>query len=230
MTTGTRRAVSMGTDGLASDALAAAARRTGLVTRTSQLPGQRWRALVPFGAWRAATTTLAPWAAQVTPWDAQGEGSPEAIHPRLHQRARAFRQDLLRQARAKVPAVDQVCHAGLLTDFPKGSLADRTGWALPDRRHALVPGSGGRAATAGAPIQAGWDSPNSVGGPCALPPWTMPDPRAVDTVGACAHQGVRFLWDCGSWTINACAGIAAAGASCFRRLKHQTTRGHTESG
>jgi len=57
MTTGTRSAVSMLPDFFASDALEAAARRPGFVTRPSKLTGTRLLALVTCGAWRDATTT-----------------------------------------------------------------------------------------------------------------------------------------------------------------------------
>jgi hypothetical protein len=100
---------------------------------------------------------LAPWAAQVKQWDEQVEGSPEAIHQRMNQRALAFLQDMIRQALAKVHAIEKVCDDGLLTVFPKVSLADSTGFGLPESRHDLFPGSGGSAAKAGANIQAVWD-------------------------------------------------------------------------
>ena len=118
MTTGTRRAVSRFPAFFSSDDIEAAARRTGLVTRASQLTGTRLLALVTLGPWRDATTTLAPWAAQVTPWDEQREGSPEAIPQRLHQRARAFLQDMVRHALAKVHSGETVCDDGLVTAFP----------------------------------------------------------------------------------------------------------------
>jgi len=122
------------------------------------------------------------------------EGSPAAIPQRLHQRALAFLQDRLRQALAQGQAVEHVCHDGLLTDFPKVSLAESPGVALPDRWHALFPGSGGSAATAGAKSQAVWDDKNRVVGQFALPPWNLPAQREVDTVVAVAPTGVLFLF------------------------------------
>src|SRR5262245_60316501 len=104
MTTETRSAVSMLTEFFASDAIEAAARRTGFVKRTSKLTGKLFLALVTFGAWSDATTTLAQLAAKVTQLDEQVEVSPEAIHQRLNQRALAFLQDMLQQALAKVQA------------------------------------------------------------------------------------------------------------------------------
>ena len=184
MTTCTHSAVSMLTDFFASDAIEAAARRTGFVKRTSKLTGKLFLALVTFGAWSDATTTLAQLAAKVTQLDEQVEVSPEAIHQRMNQRALAFLQDMLRQALAKVQAVEHVCNDGLFTDFTKVYLADSTGFELPDSLHDLFPGSGGSAATAGAKIQAVWDYKNSVFGHFALTPWNIPDQKYVDTVVA----------------------------------------------
>ncbi len=184
MTTCTRSAVSMLTDFFASDDIEAAARRTGFVKRASKLTGKLFLALVTFGAWSDATTTLAQLAAKVTQLDEQVEVSPEAIHQRMNQRALAFLQDMLRQALAKVQAVEKVCDDGLFTDFTKVYLADSTGFALPDSLHDLFPGSGGSAATAGAKIQAVWDYKSSGFGHFALTPWNIPDQTYVDTVVA----------------------------------------------
>jgi Transposase DDE domain. len=218
------------TDFFASDAIEAAARRTGFVKRTSKLTGKLFLALVTFGAWSDATTTLAQLAAKVTQLDEQVEVSPEAIHQRMNQRALAFLQDMLQQALAKVQSVEHICNDGLFTDFTKVYLADSTGFELPDSLHELFPGSGGSAATAGAKIQAVWDYKNSVFGHFALTPLTMPDQRYVDTVVALAQKGVLFLFDLGYFKIKAFACIAAAGAYFLSRLNHQTTLLHTESG
>ena len=180
----TPQALAMFTAFFASDALETTARRTGFVKRASTITGHLFLALVTFGSWRDAKTTLAPLAAQVTQVDEHGEVSPEAIHQRLNKRARAFLQDRLRQALAKVHAREKGCAAGLLTFFPKGYLADRTGVELPDTLHDLFPGSGGRAAKAGATIPAVWDSTSRVFGHGALTPWNMPDQKSVDHVVA----------------------------------------------
>src|ERR1700757_1671948 len=127
MTTGTRSAVSILTDFCASDAIEATARRTGFVKRTSKLTGKLFLALVTFGAWSDATTTLAQLAAKVTQLDQQVEVSPEAMHQRMNQRALAFLQAMIRQALAKVQAIDKVCDDGLFTAFTKVYLADSTG-------------------------------------------------------------------------------------------------------
>jgi hypothetical protein len=183
------------TDFFSSDDIEATARRTGFVKRAAKLTGKLFLALVTFGAWSDATTTLAQLAAKVTQLDEQVEVSPEAIHQRMNQRALAFLQDMLRQALAKVQAVEHVCHDGLFTDFPKVYLADSTGFALPDSLHELFPGSGGSAATAGAKIQAVWDYKNSVFGHCARTPWHSPAQTDVDTVVALAQTGILLLFD-----------------------------------
>src|SRR5262252_6210290 len=221
MTTCTCSAVSMLTDFFASDAIEAAARRTGFVKRTSKLTGKLFLALVTFGAWSDATTTLAQLAAKVTQLDEQVEVSPEAIHQRMHQRALAFLQDMVRQALAKVQSVEPVCDDGLFTAFTKVYLADSTGFELPESLHELFPGSGGSAAKAGAKIQAVWDYKNSLFGHFVLTPWNIPDQKYIDHVAALAQKGVLFLFDLGYFKIQALARLAAAGAYFLTRLNHQ---------
>ena len=86
---------------------------------------------------------------------------------------------MLRQALAKVQAKEQGCDDGLCTYLTTVYLADSTGVALPESLQDLLPGSGGSAAKAGAQIQAVWDYPRSGCGPCALPPWHMPEQKYV---------------------------------------------------
>jgi hypothetical protein len=57
----TRSAVTMVTDFFAADDSEATAHRPGFVQRTSKMAGKRFLALVTFGAWSEAKTTLAPW-------------------------------------------------------------------------------------------------------------------------------------------------------------------------
>lgn len=86
------------TDFFASDDIEAAARRTGLVKRASKMTGKLFLALVTFGAWSNAQTTLAPWAAKATQGEDHVDVSPEALHQRMNTRAMAFLQDLIQQA------------------------------------------------------------------------------------------------------------------------------------
>src|SRR5215470_11346694 len=175
MTACTRSAVAMLTDFFSSDDIEATARRTGFVKRTAKITGKIFLALVTFGVWNDADTTLAQLAAKVTQLDEQRAVSPEAIYQRMNQRALAFLQDLICQALAKVQALEQVCDDGLFPAFPKVYLADSTGFGLPDSLSALFPGSGGSATKAGAKMQAVWDYKSSVFGHCALTPWNGPD-------------------------------------------------------
>jgi Transposase DDE domain len=222
MTPGTHSALSMLTDFFASDDIEAAARRTGFVKRASKLTGKLFLALVTFGAWSDATTTLAQLAAKVTQLDEQIEVSPEAIHQRMNQRALAFLQDMLHQALAKVQAIEKGCDDGLFTYFPKVYLADSTGFALPESLHALFPGSGGSAAKAGAKSQAVWDYKSSVCEHFVLTPWNIPDQKYVDQVIALAQKGALFIFALGYFKIQALARLALAGAYFFTRLNHQT--------
>lgn len=141
----------------AAEHIAAAARRTGLVQRASTMTGQLLLALVTFGVWSAAHPSRAPWAAKVTPWADQLERSPAAIDQRMPKGALAFLQDMSRPALATVYVLAKGCEDGLFPGFPKVYLAESTGLALPDSLPALLPGSGGRAAQAGAKMQAVWD-------------------------------------------------------------------------
>jgi hypothetical protein len=129
-----------------------------------------------------------------------------------------FLPERIRHALATVQTLAHVCDDGLLTAFPTGYLADRTGGGRPDRLHALWPGSGGRAANAGAQSHAVWDSQNRVFGHGALPPWNIPAQHGRDHGIACAHKGALFRFDLGSCPIHALARLATAGASCCTRL------------
>jgi DDE family transposase len=223
MTTWPHRALAMLTDFFSSDDIEAAARRTGLVKRASKLSGTLFLALVTFGAWSDATPTLAPLAVQVTQLDEQVEVSPEAIHQRRHPRARAFLQDMIHQALAKVQSIETVCDDGLFPCFTKGYLAARTGFALPESLHDLWPGSGGSAAKAGAKIPAVWDDKSRVFEHFVLPPWNIPDQKYVDHVIALAQRAALLLFALGYFKIQALARLALAGAYFLTRLKHQTT-------
>ena len=184
MTACTRSALAMLTDFFASDDSEATARRPGFVQRASKLTGTLFLALVTFGSWSDAHTTLAPLAAQVTQVVEHVEVSPEAMHQRMNKRALVVLQDMIRQALTKVQALATVCTAGLFTTFTKVYLADSTGCGLPDSLSDLFPGSGGSATKAGAKIQAVWDYKSRVFGHCALTPWNIPEQKEVDTVVA----------------------------------------------
>jgi hypothetical protein len=223
MTACPRSALAMLTDFFASDDIEATARRTGFVKRASKLTGKLFLALVTFGSWSDAHTTLAQLAAKVTQVVEQVAVSPEAIHQRMNKRALVFLQDMIRQALTKVQALETVCADGLFTTFTKVYLAESTGFGLPDSLSDLFPGSGGSATKAGAKIQAVGDYKNSVFGHFALTPWNIPDQKYVDPVVALAQQGVLFIFDLGYFKLKAFARIAEAGAYFLSRLNHQTT-------
>ena len=171
----TPSALAMFTECFAADDIEHTARRTGFVKRASKITGKIFLALVTFGVWSDATTTLAQLAAKVTQWGEQLEVSPEALHQRMHQRALVFLQAMIRQALTKVQALEKVCDDGLLTSLTKVYCIDSTGCGLPDILQDLFPGSGGSAAKAGAKMQTVWVSTSSVFGHFALTPWNMPE-------------------------------------------------------
>jgi hypothetical protein len=184
----------MFTDFFAADDIEATARRTGFVQRTAKITGKLFLALVTFGTWREGKTPLAQLAAKGPPWRQPGEVSPEALHPRMHKQALAFLQDLLRQVLAKLQALTPVGDDGLFAAFHTVYMTDSPGFALPDALHKTFPGAGGSAATAGAKMQAVWDSNRSRFAHLALTPWNIPDPRYGDTVVALAQKGIWFLF------------------------------------
>jgi len=210
-------------DFFASDDIAAVARRTGFGKRASKITGKLFLALVTFGGWSAAKTTLAQLAAKVTQVEGDVDGSPEALHQRMNKRAIAFLQEMIRQAWGKMQALAHVCAAQLFEPFLQVHRADRTGFSLPEHRKDSFPGSGGSATKAGAKMQLVWEYKQSLLEHFVLMPWTIPDNTYVDTVVAFARQGSLFLFDLGDFKLKALARIAVAGAYFLTRLHHQAT-------
>ena len=168
----------------ASDAIAATARRPGFVKRTSKMPGILLLTLVTCGMWSAAKTTFAPLAAQVPQVGEPVAVSPAAMAQRMNTQAGALLQALIRQTLAKVHSLATVCEDPLLPSFAHVSLADSPGFGLPASLQATCPGSGGRAAPAGAKMPALWEYQSRVWGHGVLTPWHMPEHKEVDTVVA----------------------------------------------
>ena len=148
----------------------------------------------------------------------------------MNKKAIAFLQDMIRQALAKLQALDPVGNDGLFPAFTKVYIADSTGFELPEELHKTFPGAGGSAAKAGAKIQAVWDYKSSLFGHFALTPWNIPDQRYVDQVVALAQKGILFLFDLGYCKVKAFARMATAGAYFCCRLNHQTNRYETVAG
>jgi hypothetical protein len=214
--------LSMLTAFFSSEAIETTARRTGFVKRASKITGKLFLALVTFGVWSAAKTTLAQLAAKVTQLGTHQEVSAEAIHQRMNKQAVAFLQDMIQQAFAQLHAGNHVCDEQLFPFFTKVYIADSTGFGLPECLKQLFPGSGGSASKAGAKIQLVWEYTRSVFAHFALTPWNIPDQKYVDTVVALAQKGSLFLFDLGYFKIKAFAYLATAGAYFLSRLNHQT--------
>ena len=218
----TPSALAMLTEFFASDDIEHTARRTGFVKRASKITGKIFLALVTFGVWSDAKTTLAQLAAKVTHVVDHLEVSPEAIHQRMNKRAVAFLQDMIRQAFTKVQSLEKRCDDGLFAYFTKVYLADSTGFGLPESLKETFPGAGGSAAQAGAKIQAVWDYTHSVFAHFALTPWNIPDQKYIDHVVGLARKGALFIFDLGYFKIQAFARLAEAEAYFLSRLNHQT--------
>jgi len=120
------------TEFFAAEHIEGTARRMGFVKRASKITGKLFLAIVTFGVWSDATTTLAQLAAKVTQLDDQLAVSPEAIYQRMNKSALAFLKDLISQALAKVQTLEHVCDGGLFPAFTKVYLVDSTGFELPN--------------------------------------------------------------------------------------------------
>lgn len=215
--------LSMLTEFFSAEQIEATARQTGFVRRTSKITGKLFLALVTFGGWSDAQTTLAQLVAKATQLGGQVAVSPEALYQRMNKRALAFLQEMIRTALAKIQSCEQHCDASLFAPFARVHIADSTGFALPDSLRDTFPGAGGSAAQAGAKIQLVWDYKHSVFTHFALTPWNIPDQKYIDTVVAFAQECDLFLFDLGYFKIKALARIAAANAYFISRLNHQAT-------
>ena len=215
-------ALSMLTEFFTSDRIDQTARRTGFVRRTSKITGKVFLALVTFGLWSNAKTTLSQLAAKMRQFGEHQAVSAEAIHQRMNKRAAAFLQDLIQQALAKIQGLEYRCQDGVFECFSKVYIADSTGFGLPACLQHLFPGSGGSASVAGAKIQLVWEYTQSFFAHFTLTPSNLPDQRYVDQVVALAQTGCLFIFDLGYFKIKAFAFISQAGAYFLSRLNHQT--------
>ena len=134
--------LAMLTEFFSAEQIEATARRTGFVQRTSKITGKLFLALVTFGGWSDATTTLAQLVAKATQFGGQVAMSPEALYQRMNKRALAFLQEMIRIALAKLQSCEQCCDASLFAPFARVHIADSTG-LHPDlqsgpTRHAAI--------------------------------------------------------------------------------------------
>jgi hypothetical protein len=215
--------LAMLTEFFCADHIEAAARRTGFVQRASKITGKLFLALVTFGPWSTAKTSLAQLAAKAGQLPAPVDVSPEAIHQRMNSRALAFLREMIQSAFAKLHAGDTMCEEGLFAPFTRVHLADSTGFGLPDTLKDLFPGAGGRGAQAGAKLPLVGDYKSSTFDHFALIPWNLPDNKYIDTVEALAHKGAVCLFDRGDFKLAAFVQSAPAHASFLSRLNHPTT-------
>ena len=100
------------TEFLSSDQIDASARRTKFVQRTSKITGKLFVALVTFGRWSTAKTTVAQLAAKAAQLDAPVDITPEALQQRMTARAVTFLQELVQTAFIKLHTGDTICDPG----------------------------------------------------------------------------------------------------------------------
>jgi Transposase DDE domain len=211
------------TEFFATDQIEASARRTKFVQRASKITGKVFLALITFGRWGAAKTTVPQLAAKAAQLDDPVDITPEALQQRMTARAVAFLQDLLQTAFAKLHTGDTICEEGIFAPFPRVHIADSTGFGLPESLAKEFPGAGGSGSKAGAKIQLVWEYKSHTFDHFALIPWNVPDSKYVDTVVALARAGALFLFDLGYFKLAAFATIVAAQAYFLSRLNHQAT-------
>lgn len=211
------------TEFFSSDQIDASARRTKFVQRASKITGKLFLALVTFGRWSAAKTTVPQLAAKAAQLDVPVAITPEALQQRMTARAVAFLQELLQTAFAKLHTGDTICEEGIFAPFARVHIADSTGFGLPASLQQEFPGAGGSGSKAGAKIQLVWEYKSHTFDHFALIPWNIPDSKYVDTVVALARAASLFLFDLGYFKLTAFATIAAAQAYFLSRLNHQTT-------
>jgi Transposase DDE domain len=211
------------TEFFATDQIDASARRTKFVQRASKITGKLFLALVTFGRWSTAKTTVAQLAAKAAQLDRPVDITPAALQQRMTDRAVAFLQEVLQMAFAQLHAVGSVCEDGLFAAFGRVHIVDSTGFGLPESLKAEFPGAGGSGSKAGAKIQLVWDYKSQTFEHFALIPWNIPDNKYIDTVVELAQPHSLFLFDLGYFKLAAFAKIAAAQAYFLSRFNHQTT-------
>jgi len=211
------------TEFFSTDQIEASARRTKFVQRASKITGKLFLALVTFGRWSTAKTTVPQLAAKAAQLDVPVTITPEALQQRMTARAVAFLQDLLQTAFAKLHTGDTICEEGIFAPFPRVHSADSTGFGLPESLKKEFPGAGGSGSKAGAKIQLVWEYKSHPFAHFALIPWTVPDSKYVDMVVELARASALFLFDLGYFKLTAFATIVAAQAYFLSRRNHQTT-------
>jgi hypothetical protein len=197
------------TEFFSADQIEASARRTKFVQRASKITGNLFLALVTFGRWSAAKTTVPQLAAKATQLDIPVNITPEALQQRMTVRAVAFLQEVPQTAFTKLHTADTICEEGIFAPFPRVHIADSTGFALPESLAKEFPGAGGSGSKAGAKIQLVWEYKSHTFDHFALLPWNVPDSKYIDTIVELARPYVLFLFDLGYFKRNRTDGLCS---------------------
>jgi len=161
------------TEFFSTDQIDASARRTKFVQRASKSTGKVFLALITFGRWSTAKTTVPQLAAKAAQLDVPVDITPEALQQRMTARAVAFLRDLLQTAFAKLHTGHTICEEGIFAPFSRVPIADSTGFGLPESLAKEFPGAGGSGSKAGAKIQLVWEYKSHTFDHFALMPWNV---------------------------------------------------------
>ena len=145
------------TEFFSADQIEASARRTKFVQRASKITGKLFLALVTFGRWGTAKTTVPQLAAKAVQLDVPVDITPEALQQRMTAQAGAFLQELVQTAFAKLHTGHTICEEGIFAPFLRVHIADSTGFDLPESLQKEFPGAGGSGSKAGAKIELVWE-------------------------------------------------------------------------
>jgi hypothetical protein len=170
------------TEFFSSDQIEASARRTKFVQRASKITGNLFLALITFGRWSTAKTTVPQLAAKAAQLDIPVDITPEALQQRMTARAVAFLQEVLQRAFTKLHPGHPICEEGIFAPFSRVHIADSTGFGLPESRQKEFPGAGGRGSKAGAKMQLVWEYKSHTCEHFALMPGNVPASQYVETV------------------------------------------------
>jgi len=139
------------------------------------MTGNIFLALLTFGLWSDPKPSCSQLAAKVREFVHDVMVSPEAIDQRFTTRAVAVLKALIRNVFAKLQARDQGCDDDLFHRLTHVSIADSTGFELPEPLKESCPGCGGSASQAGAKLPWVWDSQQSAFGLFERVPLKIPD-------------------------------------------------------
>ena len=131
------------TEFFSTDQIEASARRTKFVQRASKITGKLFLALVTFGRWSTAKTTVPQLAAKAAQLDSAGGHHAGSAAAADDGAGRGVFAGVAADGVCQAPHGDTICEEGIFAPFSRVHIADSTGFGLPE---SLAPGisRGGR--------------------------------------------------------------------------------------